>query len=58
MKLERELNKLFWQVKYQTLATYNSECARGIVHTKEYDIKMSRIQQEYDADLESIAGNL
>lgn len=33
----------------QTLATYNAERGRGIVHTKEWTLKMEGLQQRFDA---------
>lgn len=35
--------------KFELLATYNSECMRGIVHTADYDAKMAELQREFDA---------
>jgi hypothetical protein len=35
---------------YNWLADYNSERARGIVHTPEWDAKMKKLQEQYDAD--------
>jgi hypothetical protein len=34
--------------KFEALAVYNAECARGIVHTAEYDRRMAALQAEYD----------
>jgi hypothetical protein len=34
-----------------TLATYNAERARGIVHTQEWAERMAKHQAEFDADL-------
>lgn len=34
--------------KFEALAVYNAECARGIVHTAEYDARMARLQAEFD----------
>lgn len=48
-KIEAILSgRLVWKSEYDSLATYNSECARGILHTEEYNQKMKAIQQEYD----------
>lgn len=33
-----------------TLATYNAERARGIVHTQDWDERMAKYQAEFDAD--------
>lgn len=30
------------------LSLYNGEVARGIVHTEEYDLRMAKLQAEYD----------
>jgi hypothetical protein len=35
--------------KFEPLATYNAERARGIVHTAEYDARMAELQREFDA---------
>jgi hypothetical protein len=37
-----------WTTKFDALATYNAERARGIVHTPEYAEKMTRAQTEFD----------
>jgi hypothetical protein len=34
--------------RFQVLATYNAECARGIVHTAEWDDRMAELQAEFD----------
>ncbi len=34
--------------KFETLAVYNAEVTRGIVHTPEWDAKMAGLQQEFD----------
>lgn len=34
--------------EYKPLAVYNAECARGIVHTAEYDASMAWLQRQYD----------
>ena len=41
----------FWSEKYVSLALYNAEVSRGIVHTPEYTAQMSALQREYDAEL-------
>lgn len=46
--------RLVWRQNYDLLATYNSEVARGIVHTKEYSEKMMAIQKEYDEAIVNI----
>ena len=33
--------------KFNTLAMYNGERARGIVHTAEWDAQMAALQQEF-----------
>ena len=33
---------------YRELAQYNAECARGIVHTPEWDARMTEKQREFD----------
>jgi hypothetical protein len=35
-------------VDVQRLAVYNAECARGIVHTVEWDARMASLQRRYD----------
>lgn len=37
-----------FQERWGDLATYNSEVARGIVHTPEYDAKMREKQKQYN----------
>ena len=32
------------------LAQYNAECARGIVHTPEWDERMATLQARFDTD--------
>jgi hypothetical protein len=39
---------------FELLAAYNAEVARGIVHTPEWDERMTRLQAEYD-DVMAIA---
>jgi hypothetical protein len=34
---------------FAALAQYNSECARGIVHTAEYDEQMAQQQRQFEA---------
>ena len=34
--------------KFEVLAVYNAEVARGIVHTPEWDARMAALQAEYD----------
>jgi len=36
--------------RYEALAVYNSERARGIVHTKGYDYMMAELQKQWDRD--------
>ena len=38
---------------FETLATYNAEVARGIVHTPEWDARMADLQREFDARVEA-----
>lgn len=47
-KKKREQRELEFNLRWGGLAIYNSEVARGIVHTKEYDENMARIQEEYE----------
>jgi hypothetical protein len=35
--------------KFKPLATYNSEVARGVVHTPQWTAQMRMLQQEFDA---------
>ncbi|MHB8742603.1 MAG: hypothetical protein ACYC9L_05695 [Sulfuricaulis sp.] len=46
----REALALFEAKGYDDLATYNSECARGIVHTPEWDLRMVAIQSRFIAE--------
>lgn len=51
MKLFSSFRRPFdvvWEPRFSGLATYNSEAARGIVHTKKWEEKMSALQKEYD----------
>jgi hypothetical protein len=34
--------------KFEALAVYNAERARGLVHTAEYDLRMAVLQAEFD----------
>ena len=34
--------------KFEALAVYNAEVARGIVHTPEWDARMADLQREFD----------
>lgn len=34
--------------KFEQLAVYNAECARGIVHTPDWDARMAALQKEWD----------
>jgi hypothetical protein len=38
----------FLQYELHLLATYNAECARGIVHTPEYDAQMRDLQRQFN----------
>ena len=42
----------------ERLAAYNSECARGIVHTVKYDGEMYRLQGRYNRWLRASDGTL
>lgn len=48
---ERQLASEPVHTKFSALATYNAERARGIVHTAEWDAKMTTLQHEWDATL-------
>ena len=49
--------KGFWEERFNALAVFNAEMARGVMHTAEYTEKMRVMQQEYDAKLlENING--
>ena len=37
--------------RWDALALYNAECARGIVHTPEWDERMAKRQAAFDASL-------
>lgn len=41
---------------FYTLANYNSEVARGIVHTEEWKQKMAELQVQYNAEAEARIG--
>jgi hypothetical protein len=38
----------FWEPRFRVLAEYNSEVARGIIHTEAWKQKMAVLQREYD----------
>lgn len=38
----------FWEPRFEALATYNAEVARGIVHRIQYALKMEALQKEYN----------
>ena len=42
--------------RYSELATYNTEYAKGIVHTKEYDEKMRVQKRDFDREQKEIYG--
>lgn len=46
----------FWDSKFDALATYNAEVARGIVHTEDYARRMMALQAEYDARMRAQTG--
>ena len=48
----------FWDKIYEPLATYNSEVARGILHTPEWELKMQILQKEYDWKMRQYAVSL
>ena len=50
MYLRQECNPFagFPQDRFRGLAEYNSEVARGLVHTAVYDAKMRTLQRQYD----------
>ena len=39
----------FWKQEYEVLANYNSEVARGIKHTDDWNRRMSILQAEYNS---------
>jgi len=41
----------FWNVRYTPLAAYNSEVARGIIHTEKWQEKMKKLQTEYNKEM-------
>lgn len=47
----------FWDDKYVPLAIFNSETARGLIHTEEWKLQMKKLQAEYDAALREFALN-
>lgn len=38
--------------QFKTLATYNSEKARGIVHTEAWELKMADLQRKFNENIE------
>ena len=42
--------------RWDELAWYNTECARGIVHTPEWDERMAKRQAAFDAEVAEEAG--
>jgi hypothetical protein len=42
--------------KFNPLARYNAEVARGIMHTPEWDAQMAALQREYDGEETDLAG--
>ncbi len=47
--------ELFWEERFEVLATYNSEIGRGIVHTKKFDNAMAVLQNEYNKKMKAWA---
>ena len=43
--------KGFWEERFNALAVFNAEMARGVMRTAEYTEKMRVMQQEYDEKL-------
>jgi hypothetical protein len=39
------------RIDLQTLATFNSEVARGILHTEEWKKRMGELQKQFDAEM-------
>jgi len=37
-----------WNHKFDALATYNAEVMRGIMHTEDYNRRMSVLKEEYN----------
>ncbi|HOW79413.1 MAG TPA: hypothetical protein PK406_08180 [Verrucomicrobiota bacterium] len=48
----RTVREVFWEERFNSLATYNSEVARGIVHTPEWIQKMADMQSDYNAKIQ------
>jgi hypothetical protein len=48
-------NGLSW-IDFNTLATYNGECARGISHTPAWDATMASLQRRFDEGEAARAG--
>ncbi len=48
----RTVREVFWEERFGSLATYNSEVARGIVHTPEWIQKMADMQSDYNAKIQ------
>lgn len=48
---KKEKDKVFWEPQFQVLATFNSEVARGLLHSEEWKAKMAQTQRWYDEKL-------
>jgi len=49
MKFLRKKEPSWWRPVYDVLAQYNSEVARGLVHTDGWAKKMAQYQEEYNS---------
>ena len=45
-----------WVHRWDALALYNAECARGIMHTPEWDERMAKRQAAFDEEVAQEAG--
>lgn len=56
MKVMGTTHQSFWTPgsEYDSLAKFNSEVARGLVHTPEWTDKMMRLQAKYNLALKEI----
>ena len=49
------MRETVWELRFNALATYNAEVARGIIHTCSYEGQMHKLQVAYDDKLLEIS---
>jgi len=49
-----KITSKYWDSRYDALAVYNGESARGIVHTRKYRKKMAAVQKEFDSGVKDV----